>query len=49
MGEHFYDDLTNAFRTVTVSRKRVLQLLGAAVAVAVPARLPQSADARRRR
>jgi hypothetical protein len=46
MGEHFFPDLSNAFRTVSVSRKQALQLLGGAIAVAVPSRVPPAADAR---
>ena len=45
MGDHVMGNLTTALRTVTVSRKRALQLIGGALAVAVPARLPRSADA----
>jgi hypothetical protein len=48
MGGHFLGNLTHAFRTVAVSRKRTLQLLRGALAVAVPARLPEAAEAGRR-
>jgi len=49
MGEHFFGDLTNAFRNVTLSRKRALQLIGGVMAVAVPVRLPQAAEAGKNR
>ena len=45
MGDEIIGNLTNAFRTVTVSRKRALQLIGGALAVALPSRLPQAAEA----
>jgi hypothetical protein len=49
MGDQFTGNLTNAFRTVTVSRKRALQLIGGAMAVAVPSRVPPAAEARKHR
>ena len=49
MGDQIIDDLAKAFRNVTVSRKRALQTIGGAMAVAVSTRLPQSAEARKRR
>jgi hypothetical protein len=45
MGEHFFGDLTKSLRNVSVSRKRALQVIGGALAVAAPARLPQAAEA----
>src|SRR5215213_3719204 len=45
MGNQFVGDLTNGFRNVTVSRKRALQLIGGAIAVAAPARIAPSAEA----
>ena len=45
MGDEIIANLTNAFRTGTVSRKRALQLIGGVLAVAVPTRLPQAAEA----
>ena len=49
MGDQFTENLTNAFRTVTVSRKRALQLIGGAMAVAAPARIAPSAEAGKHR
>ena len=52
MGEHFMGNLTNGFRNVTVSRKRALQLMGGAFAVAAPAAVspvPQPAEAGKQR
>ena len=52
MGEHFMGNLTNGFRTVTLSRKRALQLMGGALAVAAPAavsQVPQAAEAGKHR
>ena len=49
MGEQFLGNLTNALRTVSVSRKRALQLISGAVAVAVPAASHQVAEARKHR
>ena len=48
MGDEIIGNLTKAFRTVTVSRKRALQLIGGVIAVAVPSRLPQTAEAGKR-
>ena len=45
MGDQFIGDLTKGFRNVSVSRKRALQLIGGAIAVAVPARIAPSAEA----
>jgi hypothetical protein len=45
MADQFTGNLTNAFRTVSLSRKRALQLIGGAMAVAVPARVPPAAEA----
>ena len=45
MSARFIGDLTNAVRNVTLSRKRALQVIGGVMAVAAPARLPQSAEA----
>jgi len=42
-------NLTNAVKTVSVSRKRALQLIGGAMAAAVPARLPQATEAGKHR
>ena len=49
MGEQFIGDLTKAFKNVTVSRKRALQIIGGVIAVAVPSRVPPAAEARKRR
>jgi hypothetical protein len=52
MGEQFIEDLTKDTRNVTVSRKRALQLLGGALAVAAPAaasQVPQAAEAGKQR
>ena len=49
MGDQFFGDLTNAFRNVTVSRKRALQIIGGVIVVAVPSRVPPAAEARKRR
>jgi len=49
MGEHFIGDLTNAFRNVRVSRKRALQVIGGAIAVAVPSQVPPAAEAGKHR
>ena len=49
MGDQIIDGLTTAFTNVTVSRKRALQIIGGALAVAVPTRIPQAAEARKRR
>jgi hypothetical protein len=49
MGDQFTGNLTNAFRTVTVSRKRALQLIGGMMAVAVPSRVPPAAEAGKHR
>ena len=49
MGDQFTGNLTNAFRTVTVSSKRALQLIGGAMAVAAPARIAPSAEAGKQR
>jgi hypothetical protein len=45
MSEHFTGDLAKGFRNITVSRKRALQLIGGAIAVAAPARIAPSAEA----
>ena len=45
MSDLFFSDLTTAIRSVSISRKRALQLIGGAMAVAMPARLPQAAEA----
>jgi hypothetical protein len=45
MHADFLGDLTRTIRTVAVSRKQALQLIGGLMAVAVPARLPQAAEA----
>ncbi len=47
MGEHVIGTLANAIKTAPVSRKRALQLLGGAMAIVVPARVPQAAEARK--
>ena len=49
MDDQFSGNLTNAFKTVTVSRKRALQLIGGVLAVAVPSRVPQAAEAGKQR
>ena len=49
MGDQFTGNLNNTFRTVTVSRKRALQLIGGAMAVVAPARVPQAAEAGKQR
>jgi hypothetical protein len=49
MNADFIGDLTTTIRTVMVSRKRVLQVFGGVIAAAVPARLPQSAEAGKHR
>src|SRR5829696_387191 len=52
MGDQFTGNLTSAFRNVTVSRKRALELIGGALAVAAPAavsQVPQSAEAGKHR
>jgi hypothetical protein len=49
MGDQLFGDLSNAFRNVTVSRKRALQIIGGAIAVAAPERVSRSAEARKRR
>ncbi len=48
MGEQFIGDLPKAFRNVTVSRKRALQIIGGVIAVAAPSWVPRSAEARKR-
>ena len=45
MSEPFPGELSKVFKNVTVSRKRALQVLGGVIAVAVPARVPRSAEA----
>src|SRR4051812_1882968 len=45
MSQHFTGDLAKGFRNITVSRKRALQLIGGAIAVAAPARIAPSAEA----
>src|SRR5215212_8722028 len=45
MGEPVFDNLINAVRNVTLSRKRALQVIGGAIAVAMPARIAPSAEA----
>ena len=45
MDDQFIGNLTKGFRNVTVSRKRALQLIGGAIAVAAPARVPHVAEA----
>src|SRR5215207_1780587 len=45
MGDQFIGDLTKGFRNVSVSRKRALQIIGGAIAVAAPARIAPSAEA----
>ena len=48
MGEHISEDLGTSITTVTVSRKRALQLIGGALAVATPAvasQFPQAVEA----
>src|SRR5215218_5938880 len=49
MDEQFMGNLTNAVKTVTVSRKRALQLIGGAMAVAAASRVPQAAEAGKHR
>ena len=49
MSDPFIGDLTKAFGNVTVSRKRALQFIAGAMAVAVPARIPQAAEAGKHR
>jgi hypothetical protein len=49
MGDQDTRNLTNAFRTVTLSRKRALQLIGGVMAVAVPSRVPPAAEAGKHR
>ena len=52
MGEHVMGDLSNGVKTITVSRKRALQLLGGALAVAAPSavsQVPQPAEAGKQR
>jgi hypothetical protein len=49
MGEPVFGNLINAVRNVTLSRKRALQVIGGAMAVAVPTRLPQVAEAGKHR
>jgi hypothetical protein len=48
MGDQSTGNLTNAFRSVTVSRKRALQLIGGAMAVAAPAPIAPAAEAGKR-
>jgi hypothetical protein len=45
MGEQFIGDLAKGLRNVTVSRKRALQLIGGALAVAAPTRIAPAAEA----
>ena len=45
MGDEIIANLTKAFRTVTVSRKRALQLIAGVIAVAAPSRVPPAAEA----
>jgi hypothetical protein len=45
MSEPFAEDLSKVFKNVTVSRKWALQVLGGVIAIAVPARVPRSAEA----
>ena len=47
MGEPVFGNLINAVRNVTLSRKRALQVIGGAIAVAIPARIAPSAEARK--
>jgi hypothetical protein len=49
MSDPFIGNQTKTVRTITVSRKRALQILAGALAVAVPARLPQAAEAGKHR
>ena len=49
MSGQFVSDVTKAFRSVTVSRKRALQLIAGAMAVAVPSRVPQTVEAGKHR
>jgi len=52
MGEHVMGDLSKGIRTIRVSRKRALQLISGALAVAAPAaaaQVPQAAEAGKQR
>ena len=49
MGEPVFDNLINAVRNITLSRKRALQVIGGAIAVAMPARIAPSAEAGKHR
>jgi hypothetical protein len=52
MGEHVIGDLSTGVKTIRVSRKRALQLMGGALAVAAPAaasQVPQAAEAGKQR
>ena len=52
MGEQFIEDVSIGVRSVTVSRKRALQLIGGALAIAAPSvasPVPQVAEARKQR
>ena len=45
MGDPVIGDLSKTFKTITVSRKRALQVIAGALAVAAPTRIPQAAEA----